>query len=749
MRVLLLSTYPPRVCGLATFSSDLRETLLQAPGIDAVDVVAVDDGQRAYGPEVVATVAPDDPAAYRAAARLCEDGGYDAVCVQHEFGIFGGAAGRHVLEFLDGLTVPAVTTVHTVLGDPPADLRAALVDVAAASARIIALSPAAVPLLAGHGVDPARVAVIPHGVPPVPFEDPSRHKAAVGLDGHTVLLTFGLLSRNKGIELVLDAMPKLIATHPDVRYVVLGSTHPEVRRHEGEAYRRSLEERVRRLGLTDHVEFRDRYVSLDELRDHLLACDVYVTPYQSREQISSGTLSYAVGMGRAVVSTPYRHAEELLADGRGLLVPFGSSEKLGEALLRLVGDDELREATRLRAYDYGRTMTWPHVGERTALLLQEVVTEADQGLSLRGRQAEGLLEQVEGGDACTRLIRLDHLQALTDDTGVFQHAAYGVPDRRRGYTTDDQTRALLAVVALHRHFGDEGSRRLAATYLSYLQLAQRPDGRFRNAMDYSRRWLDDLGTEDTHGQAVWALAEATRRAPGAGMRELAGELLAAAMPAAAELTHVRAVAYALCGLSELPGDTQAAAVATALGDRLVEAFDRFSQPGWRWCGDELTYANNKMPEALLRAGKAFERPAWTQLGLEALDFVLDATFQGNRFDPVGNERWRTRGGAASVFAQQPIEAGYTAQACRFALSVTGDARYARLAAEAVAWLLGRNRLGIPLYDPATGVCRDGLHRDGISRNAGAESVVCALLGLLAMAEPLSARGSVPRARLAS
>lgn len=739
MRVLLLSTYPPRICGIATFAQDLRAALLSAPGVDAVDVVALATAPEPadHLPEVVATIAPADPAAYRRAAALCDDGGYDVVCIQHEFGIFGGAAGRHVLEFADRVRAPVVTTAHTVLGDPPAEPRAVLRSLADASARLIALTPAAPPLLAGaHGIDQRTIAMIPHGVHDVPLGDPDAHKAALGLDGRRVLLTFGLLSKNKGVELVLEALPKFVASCPDLTYVVLGATHPEVRRTEGEAYRRSLEARVAELGLSEHVEFRDRYVDLDELQAHLLACDVYVTPYKAREQITSGTLAYAVGMGCAVVSTPYRHAEELLADGRGLLVPFGDADALAVALERVVADDDLREGIRGRAYEYGRAMTWPNVGAETARLLATVVAESRDPAARQRRERQVGAATAAVGDptAGARLINLAHLRALTDDTGISQHATHTVADRRFGYTTDDQSRALIATVGHHARFGDAASHRLCATYLSYLQHAQRPDGRFRNAMDHARTWLDDGGTEDTHGQTVWAIAVASQDAPSRGMRRLAADLLAGALPAASQLGHVRAIAYALCGLTRLPGDA-AAGTTAQLADRLLEAFAREVRPGWHWCDEALTYANAKIPEALLRAGAALHRPDLTARGLDALAFVVDATHTGERFDFVGNEAWRTRDGAASLFAQQPIEAGYTAQACQYAYTVTGDARHRHLAVAAAAWLLGRNRSDVPLYDADTGVCADGLERTGPSSNAGAESVVCALLGLLDVTAP--------------
>ncbi|MGH8902684.1 MAG: glycosyltransferase family 4 protein [Egibacteraceae bacterium] len=726
MRLVMLSTYPPRVCGIATFAADLRTALLAVPDIEVVDVLALLQDKAGVADHVVGVIAPDRPAEFRAVARLVNDGGYDGLIVQHEFGIYGGVAGRHVLELVDRVSVPVVTTAHTVIGHPPAALQKAMCDLADASARLVVLTEAAVPLLIDvYGIDPRKITVIPHGVPDVPFDEPDLHKATVGLEGRTVLLTFGLLSRNKGIEHVIEALPPVVADHPDVRYVVLGTTHPEVKRSEGEAYRAQLEAAVDRLGLADNVEFRDRYASPAELADHLLATDVYVTPYQSREQIASGTLAYAVGMGRAVVSTPYRYAEQLLADGRGRLVPFRHSEALTRALLDLLDDREGREAMRWRAYAYGRSMTWPEVGRQTARVLRREVA--------RSARTTRSLEVLQGPSDCARLVKLDHLELLTDDTGLIQHATHGIPDRRLGYTTDDQSRALVVAVTHHARFRDERSRRLAMTYLAYLHHAQLDDGRFHNLMGYDRRWRDAVGTEDTLGQSLWAVGVGLRGGPTPGQRRLAGDMFDRALRAAEGLGYARSIAYALCGLTEAPNRHGVSTLIELLAERLVTAFGKASQPGWQWCDDALSYANTKIGEALLRAGVVLDRPDWQALGLDALDFVLGATYDGERFDFIGNQGWADRGGAVPVYAQQPIEAGYTAQACRLAHAVTNKARYARAARDAVAWLLGRNRLGAVLYDPTTGACADGLERTGVSSNAGAESVVCALLGLLAAA----------------
>ena len=728
MRVCLVSTYPPRACGLGTFAARLRDDLLPAPGVTAVDVVAVVRGDRdptATRPEVVHRLEQDDLEAYRSAADVINGGGYDVVCIQHEHGIYGGPAGLFVAELADRVDAPVVTTLHTVLGEPTEDQRRALQAVADASAALVVLSDAALPLLSAQSLGRSRVDVIPHGVPDVEPSEPQEHKAALGLAGRFVILTFGLLSANKGIEHVIEALPGVVDRSPQVCYVVLGATHPEVRRAQGEAYRTTLEARVEELGLREHVRFVDRYADDDDLLAHLRACDVYVTPYRASEQISSGTLAYAVGLGRAVVSTPYRYAQSLLADGVGRLVGFADVEEMRTVLNELVEDDDERARLRAAAYAKGREMTWPSVAAGYARLFAELSMASRLRSDLPTARPAVLLPQQPS---------LDRLESLTDDVGVLQHATYGIPDRTHGYTTDDNARALVAAVLVgERHAGIRAVR-LAETYLGYLRYAQTGDGRFRNVLTYDRRWLDEHGTGDTLGQAVWGLGTAASRGPTRDVRDLARTLLDAALPALADLSPPRSVAYALCGLTEVlrsSPDPAVGEVADRLVDRLLDAFALHRGEGWPWCDEALTYASTKVPEALLLAADVRGRDEWIRVGCEALDFVLSHTLRRGDFAPVGNDGWYPADGVRAAYGQQPIEAGYTAQACAVAHRLTGRRSYADAQRAAIAWLLGRNAARTPLYDPRTGACADGLDREGVSRNTGAESVICALLGVLA------------------
>ena len=742
MPITLVSTYPPRACGLATFSQDLREALQEAPDGPGVDVcaIAADGAPVAQRPEVTYAIRQHEPADYAAAADFVNASASEAACVQHEFGIFGGPEGRHLLGFLDGLQKPAVTTLHTVLADPPAHYHSALLAVARRSACLVVMSETARRLLVErYGLPERLIRVIPHGIPDVQPARPDEHKGEIDAEGRTVLLTFGLLGRSKGIELMIEALADVARAHPDVLYVVLGATHPEVKRHEGERYREGLEAQVRRLGLEANVRFVNEYAEHDELQRFFRACDVYVTPYPGREQITSGTLAYAVGMGKAVVSTPYFHAEDLLAEGRGRLTPFGDAAALAHHLRELIEDEDERRAIEERAYAYGRGMTWASVGARYRDVLAEVVGAG---------RASARRAHVGATDVKPSPPTLRFLDALTDPTGIFQHTAFGVPDRHHGYCTDDVARALVVALA-HPRQSDARARserrvlRLAGTYLSFLHHAQLPGGHFHNFMSFERRFLDAQGSDDTLGRAVWGLGAALAWHPDPAARELALRMLQRALQTDPE--HPRGKAYALCGLrlalERYPGLPDVRQRVGDWADALVAGYRRTRSATWRWFHDSLTYGNAKLPEALLHAYALTGRDAYREVALETLDFLLDRTWHADGyFDFVGNEGWYRRDGEPAPFGQQSIEAGYTAEACVAAHAATGEPRYRALARAAVGWYAGRNVLGLPLYAPQTGACADGIEHYGVSRNQGAESAIVCQLGLLAVAGRTSEEG---------
>ena len=742
MHVTFVSTYPPRACGLATFTQDLRRATLSADAQAESAVVAM-ERQAGYAerlPEVVSAIAQDDEAAYASAAAYVSGTGTDVVSIQHEFGIFGGPDGRHVLRFAERVDRPVVTTFHTVLPTPSDGQRRTLAALAERSDRLVVMNETARRLLTSvYGVPPGRIRVVPHGTPT--FAGPEvdeAEKERLGLGGRTVLLTFGLLGPSKGIEFALGSLQPVVEANPDALYVVLGATHPEIVRQHGEAYREGLVRQVEAAGLAEHVRFVDEYVDTERLCAYLRATDAYVSPYPGMDQITSGTLAYAVGAGRPIVATPYLHAREALADGRGRLVPFGDTAGFGSALAELASDPALRMDLGARTFAYGQPSQWAHVGRSFGEVLAEVAGHP------RGLAPDGPTRvHPAAPDAA-----FDHLARLTDDAGIVQHAALGVPDRANGYCTDDAARALVAALRYARspHAADAARAfGLAEGYLAFLLHAQRSDGRFHNFMSFGREWLPHKGDdEDTLGRALWGLGAAVALAPPPQAR-LARQMMERAI--GPDLTHPRAIAYAACGwahyLDRFPGARSAQEQLLHYATRLTEHHARAANPGWDWFEEHLTYANAKLPEALLRAGRALHNADFQTLGLRTLRFFVEETFDEaaapGHFDFVGNALpGYRRGGEKPAFDQQPIEAGYTADVCALAFAATGQREWARRAVAAAEWFCGRNRLGLWLYDPATGACHDGLQPSGVNLNQGAESAIACLLGFLAAREVAAA-----------
>lgn len=711
--VVLIGNHPPRRCGIASFTSDLADALAPA----RVLLVAMNDGQPYDYPKRVAFgIEQQDLDAYVRATGRIEALKPDMVCVQHEYGIFGGPAGSYLLTLLRGLKAPIVTTLHTVLERPSPEQWAVLEELALLSRRLVVMSGRAVELLTNLGIPAHKIVVIPHGVHAI-HADHEAEKARLGLADRALILTFGLLGRGKGLEQAIRALPEVVRAHPEVTYLILGATHPHVLRHEGERYREELCDLARELGVDGHLRMDNRFVSPEELGRYLAAADIYLTPYPNPAQITSGTLAYAVGGGKVVVSTPYWHAEELLSEGRGVLVPFHDPAPLGRALVDLLDHPEERRQMAERAAAYGRQMLWPAVGRRYLAVFEEARVEAAR--QERPARAPRLPAPA---------LRLDHLAALTDGTGLFQHATGAIPNPHEGYTTDDNARALMLLVE-----GPESelSSRLARSYLQFLHFALDPArGVFRNFLSYDRRWLEETGAENAQARAVRALAVAASSSDPA-VAASARELLARARPAALGLTAPRAQAIALLAASELlrcPALTaqhgELLAASDAYAANLTALHAEHARPGWDWFEPYLSYANAELCHGLIAYGAARGRPDWTRLGLRTLAWLdKEQRAPDGRFWPVGCERVYGRGEARPLWDGQPIEASVTVSAASAAQAADPSGPWRGVAARALAWLLGANPLRTPLYDPLSGGCHDGLHRDHASLNQGAESTV--------------------------
>jgi glycosyltransferase involved in cell wall biosynthesis len=727
--IAMLGNHLPRHCGIATFTSDLCTAIEREIPDLASFVLAMNDvgASHAYPPRVRFEIPEGDVASYRRAADFLNVSSVDVVSLQHEYGIFGPRAGAHVLELLRDLRMPVVTTLHTILAAPDAQQRRVMESIVELSERLVVMSTDGAALLHSvHGVDLAKIDVIPHGIPVVP-ERSSKDKLVV--EGRSVILTFGLLSPDKGIEHVIDAMPAILAEHPNAVYIVLGATHPHVKQQHGEAYRQMLQTRALRLGVDASVIFQNRFVSHEELVEFLGAADLYITPYLKEEQSTSGTLAYAVGCGKAVISTPYRYARELLGDGRGILVPWRDSAAISREVIGVLDDPKKRGDLQRRAATFGRSMSWPIVARRYV----ESFEKARMEHALRGRAARS------AGKRPPELpeINLAHVHHLTDDTGMLQHATFDVPRYSDGYCLDDNARALL----LMTHLEEAGThppavvRTLATRYLSFGNHAfDETTGRFHNFLTYARTWHDEPGSDDSYGRAMWALGTVVGRSSDPGRRGLCTRIFQGALQSTPVLTSPRAWAYTLLGIDEylraFAGDSNVEAVRSRLASKLMVCFLESSTAEWSWFEDRLTYCNARIPQALLLTASRMGDRGMTDVALRSLDWLVKQEFAADgTFGPVGSNGFHVRGSERAVFDQQPVEACAMVSACLDAHRVTGDARFLKLARRAFRWFLGENPREAQVYDARTGGCRDGIHADRLNENQGAESTL-SFLGAL-------------------
>ncbi|MGE0446716.1 MAG: glycosyltransferase family 4 protein [Vicinamibacterales bacterium] len=735
-RFAVLGNHLPRQCGIATFTTHLTDALSeQLPGTEHFVLAMNDAGRRhAYPPRVRFEIAEADLSSYRRAADFLNVNQVDVLSVQHEYGIFGGKAGAYLLELLRDLRMPIVTTLHTILSDPNPSQRSVIDELARLSERLIVMSQSGADLLQQvHGIAAEQIDLVPHGIPHVPADAASKQR--LGLEGKTVILTFGLLSPDKGIEYVVDALPDIVSGDPDTVYVVLGATHPHVLEREGEAYRLMLEARARHLGVDGHIVFHNRFVSQAELTEFLSAADIYITPYLNAEQITSGTLAYAVGAGKAVISTPYIYARELLAEGRGILVPWRDSTAVAREVVDLGRDPARRQAMCAKALAHGRAMTWPSVARHYVESFSRAMAH-DTRRRRRSFEAHTLASRPAGWPE----IDLRHVHALTDDTGILQHAVFSIPRYEDGYCLDDNARALLLVTLLEEAGTDDpsGVRALAARYLGFVNFAfDRRTGRFRNFLSYGRAWLEPAGSEDSQGRAIWALGTVIGRAHDPGRHSLAGDLFQAALPAVGAFTSPRAWAYTLLGIDEylraFQGDSSVEALRHDLTTRLLALFQQSAGSDWAWFEDSATYCNARLSQALLVSGARMQRPDMVETGLRSLEWLvsLQLSAQGD-FAPIGCHGFLVRGGSAAPFDQQPVEACTVTSACLTAHGIDGDLVWVDRAGRAFDWFLGQNALQQWLYDPSTGGCRDGLHADRPNGNQGAESTLSFLMALCDM-----------------
>jgi glycosyltransferase involved in cell wall biosynthesis len=747
-RIAVIGNYLPRHCGIATFTTDLCAAISTECGSARLMALPVDDTEEGYDyPDRVRwSLAQDDVKSYQEAAEFLNFDNIDMVCLQHEYGIFGGPAGSHILHLLRGLKMPVVTTLHTVLREPNPDQMLVMQEIADLSDRLIVMSQLSSQFLQEiFKVPGSKIDMVPHGVPDLPFLDPNFYKDRFGVEGKAVLLTFGLLSPNKGIENVIQALPRILSKHKNVAYIVAGATHPHILRREGDKYRASLQALAKEIGVESQVIFHNRFVSPEEMVEFIGAADIYITPYRHEAQVVSGTLAYALGAGKAIISTPYWHAIELLDDRRGALVPFQNPDAIAQKTIELLDTPAIGHAMRKRAYLFAREMVWKRVAQGYMESFARVRSDRTEfpKVQFASRVIPKCLDQLPE-------LKLNHLNRMTDDTGILQHAIFTIPNRGEGYTTDDNARALILAVLLDglnatqpekdQHLKvDPPTVDAASLYLSFLEHAfNSTKGRFKNFLRYDRRWNEPVGSEDCHGRALWGLGTVLGRSQDQGLRGAAGRLFEYSLPAAVEFSSPRAWAYTLLGihgyLNSYPGDRDAQNVRTALSRRLLEMYELIRRPDWKWFENVLAYGNARLPQALLLVGSACSDDRMVSAGLESLDWLSQTQHCETKghFVPIGSQGFYRQDGQKARFDQQPLEAAGAVSACLQAYRVTGDSRWRNEAWSAFNWFLGDNDLQLPLYDSATGGCRDGLHPDRANENQGAESTLSFLMALLEM-----------------
>lgn len=729
LRIALLGSYVPRKCGIATFTEDVFKCLNRLESISDVDVYAMDDGNSlAYPPEVVSQI-DQSPASYHAAALKISTGNYDALFIQHEFGLFGGNSGDNLFELLDRTSVPVVTMMHTVLKTPNEDQRRVVLRLNLLSEKFVTMSERGRHFLTSiYGVPAHKIEVVPHGIPDTPQRQLETNKAKFGLSGHFVALTFGLIGPGKGLEYAIDAMPEIVRKHPQFKYVLLGATHPNLLKEEGEKYRDELIAQAKRLGVINHLHFENRFVELDELTQWIGAADVYLTPYLNEAQITSGTLSYAYGCGTPIVSTPYWHAVDLLADNRGCLVPFRDSHSIACEVNRLLSDNSGRERMASDAYRHGRTMVWPFIANRLADILREsMVPHRNNALAKDSKSGSH-------GKPPYKSMDLRHLFRLTDVTGIVQHATCALPNRHEGYCVDDNARALLLTLILDQ-LGCEEPQLFEAQcrYAEFVNHAiDDKTGKVINFMSYSRQWLEHVGANDSIARTSWVLGACVRQSSQQGMRLWAKRMYEPVLRQVAETNSLRAWCFGLLGVCDFrqhdPDNEKVNAIGRELLSKIAFRRKESCSENWVWFEDRLTYDNAKLPHALLVGAASFEVPALIDDALASLSWLTQVqSGPGGCFSPIGSDDFHVRGECRSVFDQQPLEAWATTSACLAAYEHTRSQRWFDEARRAYEWFLGRNVRNWSMIDVSTGGCFDGLHCDRLNYNQGAESTLAWLL----------------------
>ncbi len=732
MKLAFIGTYPPRECGIGTFTNNLLNSMLNHSNNSKESrvegfVVALNDfdNMYEYPDEVKLIIRQEHQEDYLKASKFINLSGADLCILEHEFGIFGGQNGVYILPLLHRLEIPVIVTLHTILKIPSYNEKVVLQEICKMAYKIVVMSHKAIEFLMGiYNVPEEKIIFIEHGVPDIQYKQ-EKSKKEFKLESKKVLLTFGFIGRNKGIETVINALPKVVEKHADVIYIVLGKTHPNVLRHSGEEYRIFLMRLVKNLQLDKHVMFLNKFIDNEDLFKYLSASDIYITPYLNEAQITSGTLSYAVGVGSAVISTPYWHASELLAEGRGRLFDFNDSNKLTVVLLELLDRPDELNKLKTKAYNYGRKITWPKTGEKYIRLTENILKDDYKVIEKK----ENILDLL-----ILPPFSLVHINRLTDDTGIIQHAKFGIPNLKEGYCLDDNSRALLMVLMAYRQMKDIRALELSPIYLSYIHYMQNANGTFRNFLSFSRNYLDEIGSEDSFGRTIWALGYLLGNTPNDAYYQTGRMIFFNASPNFEKLKSIRGIANTMIGISYYlksnPSDDSMTERLRNMAQKLIKHYNENESSDWKWFESLLAYDNGILPLALLHSAELLNDDKITGTALNSMNFLTRHTLKDNYLSIIGNEKWYKKQGERSVFAQQPIDAMAMVLMYHQAFHLTKNKEYLSMLYTSFLWFLGENDLRMSLYDFETKGCCDGFESYGVNRNQGAESSLAYLISHL-------------------
>jgi glycosyltransferase involved in cell wall biosynthesis len=732
MKYAFIGTYPPRQCGIGTFTKNLRSSMLHNSLMEEGNegfIVAMSNNEvcSGYPEEVKLMIRQDSQRDYLEAAKFINLSGADVCILEHEFGIFGGQNGVYILPLLHRLQIPLIVTLHTIINKPSYTEKAVLQEICKMANKVVVMSNKAVEFLTViYKVPKSKIALIEHGVPDILFGQ-KQSKKEYKLDKKKVILTFGFLGRNKGIETVILALPEVVKKYPDVIYIILGKTHPNVIKYSGEEYRIYLMKLVKKFNLEDNVLFLNEFINQQELFKYLSACDIYVTPYLSEAQITSGTLSYAVGVGAAVISTPYWHAAELLDDGRGKLFKFNDNLGLSKIIIELLDNPKELKRIRSNAFEYGRKITWPKIGKKYVEACKQIITHKPKSL----KKEETLLDPL-----ILPPFSLEHIHRLTDDTGIIQHAKFGIPNLKDGYCLDDNARALLMVLMAYKQKKNKEALNLAPIYLSYIHYMQNSDGSFRNFLSFNRAYLDQKGSEDSFGRAVWALGYLLGNAPNDAYYQTARDIFFMALPEFEKLKSIRSIADTVIGMSHYlyatPGDEGTVSLLKTLINKLIHQYDNNKTDDWRWFESVMAYDNAILPLSLLHAYRILKDEHLKEVAVESMEFLTEVTMSEGYLSIIGNEKWYEKDKERSLYAQQPVDAMAMVLMFQQAYNLTKEKKYLDNLYTCFMWFLGENDMRMNLYDFETNGCCDGLENYGVNRNQGAESTLAYMISHIAL-----------------